>query len=193
MNQFNLDWVWRWLLGNTYTPGAYQVPTSVQPTIDVRERDQRVIQQFVLTQALGAGTNTFSPAGGTFAVPQFGPLTGRKRVWTNLTFVLDASLRINLSWRTPNAAAPAFTVAEYQAGSYVPTTGNTPLIGGQHVISDAAGLFIMVPAGPPVLVANPSVLVASIFGAAGTETVTFAGLFYDLDLNEPILLDGSRP
>ncbi len=178
IGQFNLNWPWK-LLKGVQEPGAYEVPLSVQPTLDIGGNAwPPIMQTSSQTQALILGNNTI-------ALPR-GPDIGRARLWSYLTVSLDivtAALTVNVQFRDTRSGI-AVNLFSVLTGTYFANIP-IPMIGSG--IGNQVAQVSYQSAKPVYVPGQFQLLEIRITAAAGTETAIVNGVFTEADENFPLI------
>lgn len=178
----NVNWPWRWLLGDP-TPGEYQVPESIQPTLEVGQAWPR---------DLHTHTADIVPIAGTVTLQLPMPDVGRVRLYTRMTMeVSDGSNTTFLIASITRGDNPLnqIQIAFFQVGVTSFLAGFPyPVIGGQSsVITAAAGTKNFQPTGS-VYVRNGDTLRVLDIDSAGGGVFTVRAEFLEGDANSPLFI-----
>lgn len=183
MRQFNINWPWQWLLGDS-SPGPYAVPNSVQPTLDVAQHDAR-LQVFNESFTMVAGTNTIVLPGfnrpsslnpAAFPIPQG---IGARR-WLSLAVssdtVLAAGKDIGFRVRVGALAHQFWFIRG------VTTFGaNVPMgVLRMNTIIGAAG-FGSMSLNSSLYAPDPMIIACQPLAQVGGEVISIGGVFIESD------------
>lgn len=187
-NPASLPWVWDWLTGRY--PGAFGVPQTIQPVLDVA-RHTGHLELYRESFTLATGTNSIVLPGqnraaslnpGTTPIPQG---TSARR-WLGLSVEIDTTIANSVSFLLKRGSQLRW--AFWQTATI---NGSTvyPVIRGQLFGSTLIrGGF-----NGSIIVFDPQVIICSVVGAAGGESLTLAGALLDAEDNSEPLPDLFSP
>jgi len=178
---YNLNWPWQWLRGDPL-PGEYQVPRSVQPTLDVSQEWPFRYQFVETTQNAAAGVTT--------VVAATAPLAGQQRVveaWTMEADDWSTVDLINLFWQRDAGDQQMMVRAFQGTAPLFPNGLQIPLIGCETWIGTASSSNPgqRHPGRPPVYLAPGDSLRLSVQNGAAVAAVTSRLLIRDLEPGQP--------
>ncbi len=178
---FNLNWPWGWLQGRQM-PGAYTVPSTVLPVVDVGQHHTGIIgyrEQFTMAVGLNIvvlpGFLRVATLNATFPPTVNG--RGARR-WLGLAFSIDTALVSGENVLFTYGGIGQNWVFNFLSGASSWGTKPYPIINGK-VTDSGSNNFTGIQGS--VYVPDPNFLFFSIANMAGGEVVTMSGMFLESD------------